>query len=387
MLSKRVQSLRPSPTLVLDAKAKALQASGTKVINLAAGEPDFPTPAYIQEAGTEAISGGFTRYTPSAGILELRQAVAKKLSEKNSGDYDPSEIVVGVGAKQVLHLAFQTLCDEGDEVILPTPVWSTYIEQVKLAGGNPVLVKPLTAFQVTAKTIAEHVTTKTKIIVLNTPCNPTGAVIKREEMEQIAELAIKNNIFIISDEIYEEFIYEGKHCSIASLAEDVKRSTITVNGFSKSYAMTGWRVGYGAGPQDIISAMAALASQTTSCTSTVSQAAALEALTSKESEPSIRNMREEFRKRRDIIFEQLSAIEGIEVHKPQGAFYIFPDISKLLGDKYPSSSAWAEELLEKEHVAVVPGEVFEASGHIRLSFAVSPSDLREGIERIKRFIS
>lgn len=383
MLSKRILNLSPSPTLSLDAKVKQLQADGKKIINLTLGEPDFNTPEYIRIAAKEAIDSGFTHYAPPAGILELRELISKKLEKENGLIYNPQEIIVGVGSKQLLHSVFQVLCEDGDEVIVPTPTWSTYIEQIKLSGATPVLAPLLPPFKLTAKDIEQKITPRTKAIIINNPSNPTGAVVEKTELANIGELAVQKNIFIIADEIYEKIIFEGSHFSVGSFSPVARNQTITINGFSKAYAMTGWRIGYAAGPRDIIYAMVALAGQTTSGTSSISQKAAVAAFGN---DSEIKLMTNEFRRRRAFLFVELSKIDKIQVLKPEGAFYIFPDIRKLFGGKYNSSAEWAIGLLEDVEVAVVPGEAFCAPGFIRISFATSIDNIKEGVRRITDFV-
>jgi len=370
--------------MAIDAKAKAFKAQGIAVINLSVGEPNFQTPENIKDAAIKAIKDGHTFYTAPEGIIELREAIAKKLAHDNHITYDPSQVIVGVGAKELTYLAFQVLCDKGDEVIIPIPSWNTFTEQVKLAEGKPVHIQLKPPFKLTAKDIQKVITPKTKIILLNSPSNPTGAMINVEELKKIADLAIKKNIFVISDEIYEKLTYSQKHVSIASLNDKIKELTITVNGASKSYAMTGWRVGYAAGSHEVINKMKALQSQLLAHTSSISQVATVEALTG--DQKSIEKMKEAFAKRREFCIKELSSIKEISFEEPEGAFYLFISIVKLLNKKYPTSSIWAEALLEKEKVAIVPGEAFFYPGYIRLSYAASDQDLKEAMKKIKRFI-
>ena len=383
IISKRLLQLKPSPTLELDSQVKKMQADGVSVINLTLGEPDFQTPKYIQNAAIQALRSGFTHYVPSAGIMELRAAIADKLHKENNIKYQPKEIIVGVGTKQILYSIFQTLCQKGDEVIVPTPTWLTYIEQIKLSEGKPVFVKLDSPFKLKAKDIQKHLTSKTKIILLNSPANPTGAVIGKEELEKIAELAVKHHIFVVSDEIYEKIIYERKHCSIASFGENIKQITITVNGFSKAYAMTGWRIGYAAGPIEIINKMIDYCGQTTFGTNSFGQKAAVIALQGKQT--SILKMVDEFTKRRNVVFNKLNKIKNISLQKPEGAFYFFINVKSQLGEKYKTSSDWAKGLLNEFHVGVVPGEAFLAPGFIRVSFAASMDSLERGVSGIEKF--
>lgn len=384
MFSKRAISLATSPTIAIDVKAKAFKRQGIPVINLSVGEPDFKTPKNIRDAAVKAINEGNSFYTPPEGIVELREAIARKLKKENKLTYDSSEIIVGVGAKQLLYNVFQVLCDKGDEVIIAIPAWNTFVEQVKLTEAKPVLITLKPPFKLTAKDVAKAVTPKTKIILINTPSNPTGMMINPEELKKIADIAIKNNIIIVADEIYEKLTYGQKHTSIASISDKIKSRTITVNGLSKSYAMTGWRVGYAAGPKDIIAKMKALQSQLLAHTSSISQKAGVEALNG--DQKSVELMRKAFEKRKNFCIKELGKIKELSFALPEGAFYLFISVEKLLGKKYPTSSLWAEALLEKEKVAVVPGEAFFYPGYIRMSYAASDKDLAEAIKRIKRFI-
>ncbi len=384
MISKRIRQLKPSPTLSLDFKVKQLQAAGASVVNLGLGEPDFSTPIHVQKAAIAAIKAGFTHYTATAGIFELRKAICKKLLQENRISYHPSEIAVGVGSKQLLYNAFQVLCEKGDEVIVPVPTWSTYIEQIKLSEAKPVFVYLKEPFALTVEDLKKQITPKTKAIILNSPSNPTGAIIDKEQLIKIARLAVKNNIFIISDEIYEKIIFNKGHCSIASLGEKISNLTITINGFSKSHAMTGWRVGYAAGPKKIIEAMISLQTQTTSNTSSISQKAALAALIG--SDNPVKYMVSEFKKRRSYLIKEFLKIKEISFIPPQGAFYFFINIKKLLDKRFKNSEEWCQNLLEKEGVSVVPGEAFMYPGYFRISFAAPMKNLKEGIKRIKNFV-
>lgn len=384
-LAKRIQTLLPSPTIGLDNKAKALKAQGISVVNLSAGEPDFETPEHIKHAAIEALHAGFTKYSSPQGLPELRQAIADKLQRENNTSYDPSQIVIGIGGKQILYTAFQVLCNPGDEVIIPTPIWLTFVEQAKLAGGKPVFVELKPPFKITADAIAKHITKKTKILLLNSPCNPTGAMIDPAELEKIAALVVKHNLWVISDEIYEKLIYTTKHVSIASLNEKIKERTITVNGFAKSYAMTGWRIGYAAGPTEVINKMTTFQVQTISNVPAFIQKAAVTALT--EDQSSVGKMHQEFAKRREFLIRSCLEIKGLSFTDPDGAFYFFVSVEKLLGKKYKTATDWCEALLEQEHVAVVPGDGFLYPGYFRLSFAASMEDLKEAVERIKKFIN
>lgn len=384
-LAKRITTLTPSPTISLDTKVKALKEQGHSIINLGVGEPDFETPSHIKKAAQEALEKGFTKYAAPQGIEELRNAISDKFQRDNNITYDPSEIIVGAGSKQLLYSAFQALCEKDDEVIIPTPTWLTFVEQVKLAEGKPVLVELKPPFKLTAEAVKKALTKKTKIILLNSPSNPTGAMIDPSELEKIADLVVKHKLWVISDEIYEKLIYTQRHISIASLNEEIKARTITMNGFSKSYAMTGWRIGFAGGPKEVISAMAGLQSQTVGNIPVFLQKAAITALTAEQT--SVMDMHQEFAKRRDFIIRSCLEIKGLSFTDPEGAFYFFISIEELLGKKYNTAAEWCEALLEQENVAVVPGEAFLYPGYFRLSFAASMDDLEKAVEKIKNFIS
>jgi aspartate aminotransferase len=384
MFSKRVQTLATSPTIAIDTKAKAFKRQGVPVINLSVGEPNFQTPENIKKAAIKAIQEGNSFYTDPSGIVELRVAIANKFAKDNGLTYDPSDIIVGAGAKQITYSIFQVLCEKGDEVIIPIPAWNTFVEQVKLTGAKPVLIKLKPPFKLTSEIIKKALTPKTKVLLLNTPSNPTGAIIDFKELQKIADLAVKNNIFVVSDEIYEKLVYTEKHVSIASLNKKIKDFTITINGLSKTYAMTGWRVGFASGPKEIIAKMKALQSQMLGNISAISQKAGVEALNGEQT--SVMMMKNAFAKRRISCLKKIAQIKELSVSEPDGAFYLFISIEKLLGKKYPTATAWAEALLEKEKVAVVPGEAFFYPGYIRMSYAASDEDLKEAFIRIKRFI-
>lgn len=382
-ISSRVRSLAPSPTLGLDTEVKNLRAEGIPVINLGLGEPDFSTPAHIVRAGVAALAQGFTHYTETPGIPELREEIAKKLRRDNKISYLPSEVVAGVGSKQILYHAFQALCERGDHVVIPTPTWTTYVEQVKLAGALPVYCKLTSPFKLTALALAKRFSPRTRVLLLNSPANPTGATIDQEELRRIAELAVRTRIFVISDEIYEKILYQGKHRSIASFGPRIRERTLTVNGFSKAYAMTGWRIGYAAGPERLIRAITSLQSQTTSNTSSIAQKAAIEAL--RGSQAPLARMRQEFTLRREFLVRSLSRIDSISFVPPEGAFYLFVNVQRLLNHRMPTASAWCAKLLKEKRVAIVPGESFLAPGFVRISFAASMHDLKRGARRIADF--
>lgn len=391
-ISAKALNIAPSATLTLDAQVKALRAAGEKVIGFAAGEPDFDTPLPIRDAMKEALDRGMTRYTPVAGALELRDAIIQKLQRDHGLSYTREEILVSNGAKHSLYTALQTICDPGDEVLIPTPCWVSYPEMVRMAGGAPVFVeaRPEEGFVPPVSRIAAGVTPKTKALILTTPNNPNGTVWERETLEALAALAIEKDFYILSDEIYEKLIYDGKeHVSIASLSPQVKARTLLVNGVSKAYAMTGFRIGYTAGPKDVIAAMTNYQSQATSAPNTPAQYAATVALTM--SQDCVRDMRQAFEQRRDLLVEGLNAINGIHCAKPQGAFYAMMDVSALLGKQLDGqviadTAAFAQVLLEKQHVAVVPGNAFMSQCCCRLSYAASAQEITEGLRRIAAFV-
>ena len=388
-LSKRVQTIQPSPTLAIDAKAKKLKAQGIDVISFGTGEPDFDTPQNIKDFAIDAINKGFTKYCPVAGTVELKNAIINKFKKENNLDYTADEIIVSCGAKHSLYNIFQAIFNEGDEVIIPAPYWVSYPDMALLAGANPVIIKTedKNSFKLNPNTISNVVTNKTKALILNSPSNPTGSTYTREEVEKIAKVCIDNKLLIISDEIYEKLVYDNfKFYSIAEISPEVKAQTLVVNGVSKAFAMTGWRIGYTAGPKEIISAMTKIQSQSTSNPTSISLKAATEALNGPQD--SIELMRIEFEKRRNYIVERLNKIHGIECLIPSGAFYVFPNVSKLLGKKYNgklinTDVELTDYLLDQAKVAVVPGTAFGASGYIRLSYATSMENIQKGLDRIE----
>jgi len=389
-ISRRAALISPSPTLAIDAKAKALKAQGVEVINFSAGEPDFDTPQHIKAAAVQALEEGFTRYTPVAGIPELRREVARYFSLRGLS-YSPEEIVVSCGAKQSLYNALQVLLEEGEEAVLISPYWVSYHEQVKLAGGRPVVVHTDSAegFKVTPEALEAALTPRTRAVILNSPCNPTGAVYTRQELEALAELARERDIWVISDEIYSALLYDGlEHVSIASFP-GMKERSIVVDGASKTYAMTGWRIGFAAAPLPIAQAMISIQSHSTSNPNSIAQKAVLAAL--RGSQEPVEKMRLEFDRRRLMMLEGLRAIPGIKCHRPGGAFYLFPDVGELLGKRFKgrvlsSSLEMAEVLLEEFRVAVVPGEAFGAPGYLRLSYATSRDQIEKGLKALSLFV-
>lgn len=384
MLSERISEIKESATLAINAKAKELIKNGKDIVLFGAGEPDFDTPENIKEAAKKAIDDGFTKYTPASGIEELKDAICKKLKKDNNLDYKNENIIISNGGKQVLSNAIRALCNEGDEVIIFSPYWVSYAEQVKIAGAKPVFVDcyEKNNFELRGDDLKRFID-NTKLIILNSPCNPTGAVFPKILLERIADLAVESNIYVISDEVYEAFVYEGKHFSIASLNEEIKKLTVTVNACSKSYSMTGWRVGYGAASSEIIKAMSNLQSQETSNPCSIAQKAAVEALTGQQD--SVKEMVEAFRERRNLMVKRLNEIDKIKCITPKGAFYAFPNISGLFNERIKNSTDFANELLNKAGVAVVPGIEFGSDSHIRLSYATSMANIDKGIDRIEEF--
>ncbi|MGN0777933.1 MAG: pyridoxal phosphate-dependent aminotransferase [Aristaeellaceae bacterium] len=392
-ISHRAANIAPSPTLAIDARAKEMRAAGLDVVGFGAGEPDFPTPAYICDAAKEALDMGLTRYTPAAGTKELRKAICEKLRKDNDMTYIYGDILVSNGAKHSLYTIFQAILDPGDEVLIPTPCWVSYPEMVRMAGGVPVFIPSdeSTDFIPTNQAIASRVTRRTKAIIITSPSNPNGSVWSREQLQFVADLAVSHPFYVVSDEIYEKLIYDGrKHLSIAQLGEQIKSQTFLVNGMSKAYAMTGWRIGYVAGPRHEIAAMANFQSQATSNPNSIAQYAAMKALQGDQS--CVDEMVAEFQKRRDVMVERINSIPGLSCRKPAGAFYIMMNIKELLGRSYngrtlESSLDFAELLLAEKQVAVVPGVAFEAEGYCRLSYAVSLENINKGLDRIEAFVN
>ncbi|MDQ0482017.1 pyridoxal phosphate-dependent aminotransferase [Guptibacillus hwajinpoensis] len=387
-LSKRVAALTPSATLEITAKAKALKAEGHDVIALGAGEPDFNTPLHILEAAKNAMDEGLTKYTPAGGILPLKESIISKFEHDQNISYNSDEIIVCTGAKHALYTLFQVILDEGDEVIIPTPYWVSYPEQVKLAGGHPVYVegKEEQAFKVTVDQLEEAVSSKTKAVIINSPSNPTGSIYTPDELEQIGAFCLKHDILIVSDEIYEKLVYDGaKHTSIAQLSDKLKQQTIIINGVSKSHSMTGWRIGYAAGRKEIIKAMTNLASHSTSNPTSISQYAALAAYEG--SQEPVAEMKQAFEERLNTVYDKLNRIPGFTCVKPEGAFYLFPN-AKEAAEKtgFNSVDDFVKGLLEEEKVALVPGSGFGSPENVRLSYATSLDVILEAIHRIERFV-
>ena len=389
ILSSRAKSLKPSPTLAINAKAKAMQAQGIQVISFGAGEPDFDTPENIKQAAKKALDQGFTKYTPVGGIDELKDAIINKFKRDSHLTYKRSEILVSCGGKHSFYNLAQAIFDQGDEVIIPAPYWVSYPPMVALAGGTPVIVETAekNEFKITPDDLKKAVTPKTKALIINSPSNPTGSAYSKKDLERIAEITVSKSFFVISDEIYEKIVYDGfQFTSIASLSEEMKKKTIIVHGVAKTYAMTGWRIGYTAGPEEIISAMNNIQSQSTSNPTSIAQKASVEALAGPQDE--VGKMVSAFTQRRNYIVDRLNKMPGVSCYKPAGAFYVFPNFSSYYaksyqGKKIENSTHLADFFLDVARVAVVPGVEFGADPFERLSYATSMEDIEEGMNRIE----
>ncbi len=392
MLSKKALNIKPSPTMAIDGKAKEMKSQGLDVIGFGAGEPDFDTPLHIREAAIDAINNGHTRYTAAAGTVELKEAICSKFKRENGLTYTPAQIVVSNGAKHSLDNVFCALLDPGDEVLIPAPFWVSYPEMVKLNDGIPVILETNeeNRFKVELEMLKKACSPKTKALVLNNPSNPTGQLYPAEDLKEIGEFCVANNIFIISDEVYEKLVYRGNSCvSIATFSEAIKEQTIVVNAVSKTYAMTGWRIGYTASGPEIAAAMAAIQSQTTSNPNAIAQKAAEQALSGPQD--SVAEMLKAFDERRLFMYEKINSIEGLSALEPLGAFYLFANMSGTVGKKFEgkeikNSDDFASLLLESKLVALVPGTGFGAPMHIRLSFATSLNNIKEGLDRVNAFV-
>lgn len=392
-LANRIGKITPSKTLAIDTRARELAAQGVDVVNFGVGEPDFDTPEHIKEAAIAALRQGFTKYTETSGIRELKEAVVRKLKRDNGLDYAPSQIIITVGGKQALYNAFLALCQEGDEVIIPTPYWVSYPEQVKLAGATAVFLSTdeKTDFKVTPQQLRAAITPRTRVFLLNSPNNPSGAVYRRAELESLAKVCVEKNLFVLSDEIYEKLIYDGQeHVSIASLGPEIKRLTVLVNGMSKAYAMTGWRMGYAAAEPDIIKAMASLQGHSTSNPTSIVQKASVAALDGPQE--AVVKMIREYNQRRDYVVNRLNGLRGFVTPVPPGAFYVFPNVSGLYGQRVGDTTIrdgdhLAEVLLNQAKVAVVPGSAFGAPDNLRFSYATSLERIKEGLDRIEGWLN
>ena len=383
-LNAKVAGIAPSVTLAIDAMAKSLVAAGEKVCGFGAGEPDFDTPEHIKEAAARALHEGKTKYAPNDGIVELRAAIADKLTQENKLSYKPEQILVSNGAKHSLFNIFMALCRDGDEVIIPAPYWLSYPEMVRVAGGRPVFVRGLEAngLKITPAQLEAAITPRTRALVINSPSNPTGMVYSRDELRALAEVAVTHNLILVSDEIYERMVYDGVEAvSVGALSPEIFKRTITVNGFSKPYSMTGWRLGYFAGPLDIVKAASALQSHSTSAPNTFAQYGAVAAL--RGSQDCVTRMVKAFDERRQYLYKRLTGMKGITCAKPSGAFYVFPNIASF----GLSSIDFSAKLLEREKMTVVPGLPFGADENVRLSYACSMANIEEGMTRLERFIA
>lgn len=388
IVSNSLKRIKPSPTIAVSQKARELKAAGKDVIGLGAGEPDFDTPNNIKKVAIEAINKGDTKYTAVDGTSDLKKAIVNKFKRENNLEYSINEITVGTGGKQVIYNALMATLNKGDEVIIPAPYWVSYPDMVLLAGGNPKIVKcnENDGFKLTPKNLKKAITKKTKWLILNSPSNPTGASYTKEEIEALSEVLIKNkNVHILSDDIYEHITYDNFNFFTIAQVSKLKNRTLTMNGVSKSYAMTGWRIGYAAGPKEIIKAISKIQSQSTSNPSSISQAAAVEALNG--TQDFIKERANAFKERRDFVVNSLNNIKGVSCLKPSGAFYVFPSCKKLLGKKtkLKTDKDFVEKLLEEALVAVVQGSAFGLDGYFRISYATSMDNLKKAMERIKSF--
>ncbi len=392
-IAERINKITESPTMKVAAKAKQMKSEGADVIDLSVGEPDFPTPKHIKDAGIKAINENKTIYTINSGTVEIRKAIAAKLKKDNNLEYGINEIIVSNGAKQSVYNTVLTICDKDDEVIIPAPYWVSYPEMVNMAEGKNVYIntKLENNFKITPAELEAAVTDKTVALILCNPSNPTGSAYTKKELEALAEVVLRHNFYVIADEIYEKLVYNNfEFVSFASLSEEIKKRTIVINGVSKSYSMTGWRIGYTAGPADVINGINKIQSHSTSNACSISQYATVEALTADQSE--VEKMRVEFEKRRDFFHKELSAIEGIKCNKPEGAFYLFPDVSGLIGksfgtEKINNSYDFAMFILNEAKIAAVPGSAFGAENCIRFSYATSMNNLVEAVKRIKEVVA
>ena len=393
MISEVANRINESPTMKVSALAKKMKADGENVINLSVGEPDFPTPENIKQAAKKAIDENQTRYTINPGTVELRKAIAAKLKRDNDLDYDIKNIIVSNGAKHSIFNCILATVNQGEEVIIPAPYWVSYPDMVSIANGTSIIIdtKEGNGFKVTPEELERAITPRTKALILCNPSNPTGSAYSKNELEKVAEVCLKHNFYIISDEIYEKLTYgDYKFASFPSLNEELKKRTLLVNGLSKAYSMTGWRIGYTAGPENVIQAINKIQSHSTSNASSISQAASLEALNG--SQDAVEAMRKEFEKRRDYLYNQLTSIDGISCYKPEGAFYLFPNISVYFNKSneetmVKDSFDFAMYILSDAKVATVPGSAFGAEGYLRLSYATSMSNLEEAVARLKESLN
>ena len=392
-VSKRVENIGVSPTMKIAAKAKEMRASGEDVVDLSVGEPDFPTPANIKEAAIKAINNNQTGYTINAGTVELRQAIANRIKSDYNLDYGIGDIIVSCGAKHSIFNIIEAICYVGDEIIIPAPYWVSYPEMVSVAQGDAKIIETTQAgdFKITPKQLKDAITPYTKALILCSPSNPTGSVYTKEELEAIAEVILDKNIYVISDEIYDKLVYDDfKFTSFPSLGEEIKKKTILVNGVSKAYSMTGWRIGYTAGPSDVIKGINKIQSHSTSNATSIAQAAAAEAFSGPQD--AVEEMRVEFEKRRNFMHEALNSMPGVSANMPKGAFYLFPDVSGVFGKsdgdtKIDNSYDFSMYLLNESKVATVPGSSFGAEGFVRISYANSMENLKKAVERMQNAIA
>ncbi|WP_251445108.1 pyridoxal phosphate-dependent aminotransferase [Vermiculatibacterium agrestimuris] len=392
-LSHIAMGVRASTTMAIDSLYKQMKAEGQDVIGFAAGEPDFPTPSHIKDAAFQAIRDNYTRYTPASGDLDLKTAICARMKVDCGVEYAPNQVVVSSGAKHLVYLALRAIVNPGDEVILPTPAWVSYYELIRMVGGTPVMVSATEDedFKLSPQKLERAITSKTKAIILNNPSNPTGMVYDAVQLKALADVCVKHDLYIISDEIYCNLIYDGKpFTSVASLSQEVKEHTILINGVSKSYAMTGWRIGYALAQPVIAKLMSNFVSHSTGSPCAISQKAALTALTA--SQEAVAVMKAAFEERRNYMVERMNAIEGVSCIKPEGAFYVMMNIEKLIGKTIggvliQSGEDFATEFLKQGLVALVPGEGFEAPGFVRWSYAASMENIREGLDRLERFLN
>lgn len=390
-ISKMASAVSPSPTLAIDSKFKQMKKQGIPVVGFGAGEPDFNTPDNIKAAGIEAIKNNITKYTPASGTLELKQAVCDKLKRDTGLEYTTANIVISNGGKHALTNTFNCICDPGDEVILPAPYWVSYPEMIKMAGATPVIINTTEEnnFKFTTDQLRAAITPKTKALVLNTPSNPTGMVYTREELSEVAKIAVENHIYVVFDEIYEKLVYEGEHVNIATLGDDIKDLTIILNGMAKTYAMTGWRIGFAAANEKLAKAMGNIQSHATSNPNSIAQAAAVEALNGDQS--FIDDMKATYIARRDYMVDRINGIEGLSCKKPNGAFYIFMNVKDVLGKEHygkviNTANELCEDILDRALVALVPSEGFGIEGYVRLSYATSMDVIKTGLDRIEKYL-
>lgn len=390
-ISNKASAISPSPTLAIDSKFKEMKKEGIPVVGFGAGEPDFNTPENIKNAGIEAIKNNITKYTPASGTLELKAAVCQKLKRDTGLEYSTSNIVISNGGKHSLTNTFTCICDPGDEVILPAPYWVSYPEMIKLADAVPIIIEGAEEnnFKFTAEQLESAITSKTRALVLNTPSNPTGMVYTKDELEKIAEIAVKNNIYIIFDEIYEKLVYEGEHTNIATLGDEIRDLTIIVNGLAKTYAMTGWRIGFVAANKKLAKAMGNIQSHATSNPNSIAQAAAVEALNGDQS--IIETMKKTYIERRDYMVDKINSIDGLSCKTPHGAFYVFMNVKDVLnkehyGKMINTANELCQDILDRALVALVPSEGFGVDGYVRLSYATSMDTIKTGLDRIEKYL-